>query len=136
MDRNRAGDPAGGRTVRGLVAAAIVGLALPVQAQAQAARTPDQRQTLLDLAFVLGEAHALRTVCRGPEDQAWRARMTGMIEVEQPNEAFRRLLVERFNAGFSARRAETLDCLPDAPTGEREAAARGEALARKLGRAP
>lgn len=108
-------------------------LAVPLPVVAQPARPPDERQVLLDLAFVLGEAHALRAACRGAEDQAWRSRMTALIEVEKPDEAFRRLLVERFNAGYAARQAEAADCKPGVPAQERAAAARGRALAQRLG---
>lgn len=118
--------------------AAIFALALVLAApaEAQAPRTPDQRQVLLDLAFVLGEAHALRTACRGAEDQTWRARMTAMIQVEQPEEAFRRTLVERFNAGFMARLAAAGTCGSGTAEEERAVAGRGKALADRLSGAP
>jgi uncharacterized protein (TIGR02301 family) len=120
-------------------AGSAVGFALalampaPLPAVAQPTRTPDERQVLLELAFVLGEAHALRAACRGAEDQAWRARMSSLIEVEKPDEPFRRLLVERFNAGYAARQAEAADCKPGVPAQERAAAVRGRALALRLG---
>ena len=114
--------------VTGLLLAAAVG-----SAAAQVPRSAEERQTLAELAYVLGEAHALRAACRGPEDQTWRARMTGLIETEQPEESFRRLLVERFNAGYVSRQAEAQSCLPGVPGQERAAADRGRALARRLG---
>jgi uncharacterized protein (TIGR02301 family) len=95
-------------------------------------RSPDQRQTLLDLAYVLGEAHALRAACQGPEDQAWRSRMSRMMEVEQPEPAFRRRLIDNFNTGFASRQAETPTCGPDTPAKERAVAVRGRALAQRL----
>jgi uncharacterized protein (TIGR02301 family) len=100
----------------------------------QTPRSPEQRQVLLDLAFVLGEAHALRAACRGDEDQTWRTRMSALIEVERAEEAFRRLLVDRFNAGFAGRRTATPTCAPDTPAEERAVAARGQALADRLAR--
>lgn len=116
--------------MRGLIAAVLAVAA--TAAHAQPGRSPSQRQTLLEIAFVLGEAHALRTACRGPEDQTWRARMTGLMEVEQADEAFRRVLVERFNAGYGAGEGKAPSCRPGTPEQEREAARRGERLAATL----
>lgn len=113
-----------------LIAAALL-LAGPALA-APPPRSPDQRQTLLDLAYVLGEVHALRAVCQGPEDQAWRSRMSRMMEVEQPDAAFRRRPIDNFNTGFATRQAETPVCRPDTPGQERAAAVRGRALAQRL----
>ncbi len=109
----------------------ILLLASPALA-APAPRSPDQRQTLLDLAYVLGEVHALRAVCQGPEDQAWRSRMNRMMEVEQPDSAFRRRLIGNFNTGFATRQAETPNCRPDTPAQERAAAGLRRALAQRL----
>lgn len=117
--------------MRRLAATLALLLATPALA-APAPRSPDQRQTLLDLAYVLGEVHALRGACQGPEDQAWRSRMTRMLEVEQPDVAFRRRLIDNFNTGFAARRAQTPVCRPETPGQERAAAVRGRALAQRL----
>lgn len=107
-------------------------LALASPAVAQAPRSPEERQVMMELSFVLGEAHALRVACRGPDDQVWRARMSAMMEVEQADEGLRRLLVERFNAGFASRQAEAGGCAAGTPAQERAAAARGKALAERL----
>ena len=113
--------------MKALLIAAALGAAPP-----QDVRPPEARRVLSDLAFVLGEAHALRAACKGGEDQTWRGRMTAMIEVERPEEAFRRLLVDRFNAGFASRQAATPSCAADTPAEERAVAARGQALAAAL----
>jgi uncharacterized protein (TIGR02301 family) len=121
-------------------AAAMVLMAAGLAGAAAAAtpvpRSPAQRQILLDLAYALGEVHALRAVCQGPQDQSWRARMTRMIEVEQPDEAFRRRLIDGFNAGFVTRQAGTPVCGADTPAQERALAARGRALAQRLAGRP
>jgi uncharacterized protein (TIGR02301 family) len=65
-------------------------------------RSPAERQTLLDLAFTLGESHALRQVCEGAGDQYWRARMMRLTEVEKADQAFDAQLRDRFNTGFAA----------------------------------
>jgi uncharacterized protein (TIGR02301 family) len=101
-------------------------------AVALVARTPDQRQALVDLAYVLGEAHALRQACAGIKDQTFRLKMNRMIEVEQPEEIERRRLVERFNAGFMTRQAEYPACGPAVENARRATAERGERLARRL----
>jgi uncharacterized protein (TIGR02301 family) len=109
---------------------AMVALGGPAGA-AQAVRTPDQRQTLIDLAFVLGEAHALHRVCAGPSDDTWRGRMQKLLEMESPPEALKTRLTDSFNAGFSARDAQAKDCRA-ASALEAGVARRGADLARRL----
>lgn len=114
----------------GVALAALV--AAPVLAQE---RDAEGRQQLLDLAYALGESHALRQVCQGETDQYWRARMARVTEVEQANEAFDAQLRERFNAGFAARRGQYPTCDADSRGAEQQAARRGQALALKLSQA-
>jgi uncharacterized protein (TIGR02301 family) len=109
------------RTTAFLIAAALV------------ARSPDQRQALVDLAYMLGEAHALRQACRGLDDQTWRTRMSRMVAIEAPEDALKRRMVDSFNAGFMLRQAEHPVCGPDVTEAEREIAARGRVLALGLG---
>jgi uncharacterized protein (TIGR02301 family) len=104
-----------------------------VLAAALAARTPDERQAMVDLAYVLGEAHALRQACQGSDDQSWRDRMSAMMSVEAPDPELKRRMVEAFNSGFAARRAGAPDCGPEVAEAERATAERGRALARRLG---
>lgn len=96
-----------------------------------AVRTAEQRQTLIDLAHALGEAHALHRVCAGEGDATWRGRMERLLEVEAPADAFKARLTDSFNAGFTAKEAQVKDCKTAA---DREAvvAKRGAELARKL----
>ncbi len=102
-------------------------------AAALAAGGPDRRQALVDLAYVLGQAHALRQACAGAADQAWRTRMTRLIEIEAPGEAFKAQLVERFNAGFMTARAEHPACDAGVAGAEQAAGLQGRALAERLG---
>ena len=95
-------------------------------------RTPTQRQTLTDLAYVLGESHALRQACLGPLDQFWRARMLRMVDAEAPDPAFNTRLHNAFNAGFSSAQAQYPTCGADSRKAEAAAAARGQALAASL----
>jgi uncharacterized protein (TIGR02301 family) len=94
-------------------------------------RTPEQRQTLVDLAFVLGQAHALHRVCAGKDDDTWRGRMQQVIAAEAPDAAFTSRLSNSFNAGFLSPDARAKDCAA-AEIAERRVAARGAAQSRKL----
>jgi uncharacterized protein (TIGR02301 family) len=103
--------------------------AAPVAAQE---RSPELRQTLLALARVLGESHALRQACNGSEDQHWRSRMTGLIDTEQPEAPLEKQLRDSFEAGLATGRKSFPDCSPASRHAEAEAAERGRALAGQL----
>lgn len=104
-------------------------------AAALAARDPDGRQALADLAYALGQAHALRQVC-GSGDQGWRTRMSQMLELEASEIALRRRLSDAFNAGFMAEQVAYPTCGPETRAAERAVAQRGNALAQRLGKGP
>jgi len=112
----------------GVLLSALV-VAAPVLAQERAA---DERQRLLDLAYTLGESHALRQACQGEGDQYWRSRMVRLTEVEQADQAFDAQLRERFNTGFASRRSEYPTCDEASHKAEQAAARKGQALAHKL----
>jgi uncharacterized protein (TIGR02301 family) len=115
-----------------LVLGLTVGLSLLIAVPADAqARGPEAHKQLLELAGVLGQAHALRQAC-APDDQTWRSRMQRMIEVEAPDQTFEAELTTRFNQGFMARKADFPHCDPRAAREEAKVAARGEALAKAL----
>lgn len=107
----------------------IASLATAVFAQE---REPDERQRLLDLAYTLGESHALRQTCEGLNDQFWRSRMVRLTEVEQAEQAFDAQLRERFNTGFAARQGEFPLCDAASRKAELQSARKGQALALKL----
>lgn len=111
----------------GVALAALV--AVPVLAQE---RDAGERQRLLDLAYALGESHALRQACEGEGDQYWRSRMVRLTEVEQADQAFDVQLRERFNTGFAARRSEYPTCDEAGRKAEQQTARRGQALAQRL----
>ncbi len=98
-------------------------------------RGPTERQSLLDLAFTLGESHALRQVCEGAGDQYWRSRMVRLTEVEKADQAFDAQLRERFNTGFAARQGQFPECDEASRQAEQQVARKGQALAAKLSRA-
>jgi uncharacterized protein (TIGR02301 family) len=115
---------------------AILLPSLAVAAPALPARSPQARQAAVDLAYVLGETHALRQACQGEGDQEWRTHMSRMMETEEMDpalgEAGRRRLAAAFNAGFSVRQAQFRACRPEVQAELDKTAAKGEALARRL----
>lgn len=110
----------------------LLALALIASPAAAQDRTPAERQTLTDLAYALGESHALRQMCSGPNDQYWRDRMLRLTQVEQADQAFDATLRERFNTGFAAGHTAAPFCGALSRRAEAAAASRGQALAQKL----
>ena len=92
------------------------------------------RPGLGDLAYALGEAHALRQACQGRGDGLWRTRMSGVLDAEHVDRERRTQLVERFNAGFAAARAAHPTCDTAARAALSETLARAAPLARTLAR--
>ena len=114
-----------------MAVAAAIALASPAFAQD---RTPTQRQTLVQLAYVLGQSHALRQACMGPDDQYWRERMARLVQTESPDSAFDVRLRDSFNSGFSSGQAQFPSCSPESRAEEAREAGRGRALASSLAR--
>lgn len=113
-----------------LFALAVLGLlASPALAQE---RTPPERQTLLDLAYTLGESHALRQVCSGEGDQFWRDRMVRLTETEAADAALDGRLKQAFNSGFATRQTEFPSCGPASRKAETAVTAKGQNLAAQL----
>jgi uncharacterized protein (TIGR02301 family) len=110
-----------------ILAAAALLAALPV-----AAATPVERQQTVDLAYVLGEAHALTAVCGAAGDLRWRARMNRLLELEGQDVPTRGRLADSFNAGFLTRQSEFVGCTRAARAARLSVAGRGAALARNL----
>ncbi len=108
---------------------AIALIASPASA---AERSAEQRQALADLAYVLGQSHALRQVCEGQTDQYWRERMYRLIQTEQPDQGFERRLKDSFNTGYAAAQSAYPSCSPQSRRAETRAAERGRALVEGL----
>jgi uncharacterized protein (TIGR02301 family) len=109
--------------------ARLIGLILALGAAAPAAaqeRSPADRQTLVALAYALGQSHALRQICLGASDYYWRHRMQQLVAAEQPDGPFNRRLADSFNDGFVASRQAF-------PTCNAAAKAEAEAIATKGG---
>ncbi len=109
--------------------ALISALAAPAVAQE---RPPAERQTLIDLAYALGESHALRQACAGDGDQYWRDRMMQMNETEASDAAFSGRLTQAFNSGFATRQTEFPSCTPASKRAELVVARKGQSLASQL----
>ncbi|WP_309646621.1 TIGR02301 family protein [Phenylobacterium sp.] len=119
--------------MRSIFAALVIALlAQPALAQE---RSADLHQTLAELAYVLGESHALRQACSGGGDQHWRNRMIRMVDAEQPDAVLDRQIKEGFNAGFIARRSEFPRCAPGVRRAQAAVAAHGRDLSTRLARA-
>jgi len=115
---------------RRLFALALVSaFAAPALAQE---RPPAERQTLIDLAYTLGESHALRQACAGDGDQYWRERMVQMTETEASDAAFNGRLTQAFNSGFATRQTEFPSCTPASKRAELVVARKGQSLAGQL----
>jgi len=126
-----------GRKIRVFLSSlvAIMALARAAGVQGQTLqRSPTQRQTLLQLAYALGETHALHRLCTSPGDGLWYGRMQQLEAQERADEAFRRRLIESFNAGFISRQGQFASCSAQSKSAEQAAAGRGAALAAQLGR--
>ena len=115
-------------------AAAALALLLAAGPALAQDRTPVQRQTLTELAYVLGESHALRQDCQGQADQYWRLRMSQLLQAETPDEAFDRSLRENFNTGYAAAQAQFPMCDDRSQAEAARLARRGAALAQTAGR--
>lgn len=108
-----------------------LGLIIVTPAFAQE-RSPAGREQLADLARLLGESHALRQVCDGPEDQFWRTRMQGMLDQEAAEQALKTRLSIAFNEGYHSGQALYPKCSEAARAEARNAAANGERLSERL----
>ena len=111
----------------------VLGLALllatPVFAQD---RSPAERQALLDLARMLGESHAIRQACEGPQNGYWYSRMQRLLAIEAADQAQTRRLGLAFNAGFNATGALFPRCTDAARAEGRRVAKAAETLSEKL----
>ncbi len=117
--------------LRALILAAAV--LVPAATSAQPARRPgDERQTVVRLAYVLGQAHALRRLCAGPGDSTWYGHMQHLLAEEASDDVSRRQLVESFNAGYANAQSEFTACNPRSQAAEHAVAEQGRGLAQRL----
>lgn len=115
--------------IRGLLL--ILALAAASRALAQE-RSPAERQSLVELARILGESHAIRMACEGEEDQFWRGRMRQLLDQEAADQGLKTRLSLAFNGGFHAGQALYPRCSDAARAEARKIAASGQTLSEKL----
>ena len=126
--------PASRTASRTLMLAILLGLGMAGSAFAQE-RSPTERQSLVDLAYAMGESHALRQVCNGETDQFWRDRMMQLSEAEIPDAALDSRLKQSFNSGFAARHTQFTECGMESRKLELSVARKGQAIAGRLAKA-
>ena len=95
-------------------------------------RTPAERQSLVDLARILGESHAIRQICEGPQDRLWYGRMQRLMQVEAADQALTRRLTLSFNAGYGAAKALYPECTGAARAEARKIARTAQGLSESL----
>ena len=117
-----------------LTLAVLMPVLIPASGAFAQDRSPVERQQLLDLAFTIGESHALRQICQGADDQYWRSRMVRLTDVEKADQAFDAQLRDKFNVGFASRQGEFPECDDVSRRAEQQTARKGQALAAKLAR--
>ena len=111
----------------------VGGLLLATTAPALAQeRSPADRQTLVELAYTLGQSHALRQICTNATDYYWRRRMQQLVAAEQPDGPFNRRLANSFNDGFVASRQAFPTCNASSRREAEAVAAKGGELAQDL----
>ncbi len=115
-----------------VISATLVSASALAQTPQPPPTSPQQRQQVVDLAYVLGQAHALHRLCAGPDDNTWRGRMGRLLKAEAPDAAYRQRLMQSFNAGFVAETAEFPKCTLKSADAEKTVAARGRDLSRRL----
>lgn len=87
----------------------------PAQLRPDAPPPPYEPQ-LVRLAEIIGAMHYLRPLCGHEEKTLWRDEMEQLLEVEAPEEARRRRMVDGFNRGYESFRSVYRACTPAAIT--------------------
>jgi uncharacterized protein (TIGR02301 family) len=112
-----------------LAAASLIVLIRPALAQD---RSPASRQSLVELAYVLGESHALKQTCEGAANYYWYTRMKQLLDVEASDQGLQARLANSFNTGYAAGKARFPTCGKDLKAESAQLARRGQALADQL----
>lgn len=87
----------------------------------------------VQLARLLGRAHAIRVTCNGRTDQFWRLYMQEMLDLEAPSQgSFRDSMARAFNDSYAAEASVRNWCDDAAVAAEAQYAAEGKGLAEGL----
>jgi uncharacterized protein (TIGR02301 family) len=102
------------------------GTAKPGQAPSGASATPEQpapegppppyEPQLLRLSEILGALAYLRDVCGARDGDAWRAKMSALLDAEAKSQTRRERLAGAFNRGFRGYEVIYRTCTPNAET--------------------
>ncbi len=117
------------------VALACVLAVVPGRAQAQEAPLGGGApiEYVVELAELLGQAHAIRSICNGDDDQTWRNYMFNMLAIEAPESGGRKSqLTSAFNRGFRKQSNSARNCSSDIAQVEAQIASRGRVLAEMI----
>jgi uncharacterized protein (TIGR02301 family) len=79
-----------------------------------AAEAPPYEAELLRLSEILGAMHYLRQLCGANEGEQWREEMEKLLDTEQPDDARRARMIDRFNRGYDSYKSVYLSCTPAA----------------------
>lgn len=110
-------------------------LATPRQRKPPAPMSPARRAELVKLTRVMGGLHALRVLCKGPDDQLWRERMSTMLDLETKGQTDQREgFVAVFNQAYNGEQARRVSCPSNAGALEGTLAKEGRRLALVLAR--
>jgi uncharacterized protein (TIGR02301 family) len=77
---------------------------------------PPYEDQLLRLSEILGAIHYLRFLCEHDEEDTWREQMASLLDAENPDEARRARMIDRFNRGHEGFRSVYRTCTPAAAT--------------------
>lgn len=115
-----------GSAARRLAVVLTLGLSMPALAA-----DPPYEAMLQRLAEVLGSLHYLSGLCDGA-GSIWREQMQGLIDAEEPEEARRIRLIDRFNVGYTSFASVYRSCTPAARAAAVRYRAEGAGLAGEI----
>ena len=95
---------------------------------------PAHWSSVLELAQTLGQAHWIRILCNGDQDETWRRYMQDLLELEGRDGDQHTAMVGAFNQGFRSLRTQYRACNDEMKTVEGRLASHGRELADQLAR--
>jgi len=122
------------RLTRLIACTLLPALLAAAPAGAQKASTSAHWAAVQELAQTLGQAHWIRILCNGDQDETWRRYMQDLLELEGREGDQHTALVGAFNQGFRSLRTTYKACTDDMKVAEGKLAAHGKDLADQLAR--
>lgn len=118
-----------------LITLVLALLAPAILAPVSAAQSASDTQLLRekrDLAGLLGQAHYIRTLCNGANDQYWRNFMRDFLDLEGTVPSRRSIFVTAFNRGYSYQSHHAAICNHATASDEVRLAQKGKVLAEEI----